>query len=157
MTADEWDVVPDGSGEDTQEQCFRPRYATTERWVSEWLAPLYRRQCTGTRGGEKTQWCDEWWQHAEADDRLTALWWSWEGARRDKNPAAMANWWLLVMDPMWRALTGEDGPFSKCTQGHAETLPGLKVAVPPPGWWTDRSDRSDPEGGLMTDGTWDTP
>lgn len=67
-----------------------------------------------------TFWCPRWWCHAEAVQRLEALWRSWEALRQD--PATgMSVWWRDHADHHLSVLTGASGPFRYCTKddGHA--------------------------------------
>ena len=51
----------------------QPVYGSVQEWVTSHFLPMFRRPL----GGE-FRWCAQWWQHAEAITRLTALWHSWE-------------------------------------------------------------------------------
>jgi len=51
----------------------QPVYSSVERWVTSHFLPMFRRPL----GGEY-RWCAQWWRHAEAITRLTALWHTWE-------------------------------------------------------------------------------
>lgn len=58
----------------------------------EHFAPIYTRSI----GGEY-RWCSRWWDHAEAIERLEALWRAWETLRLD--PAlGMAVWYRDHVD-----------------------------------------------------------
>ncbi|QSB07181.1 DUF4913 domain-containing protein [Natronoglycomyces albus] len=87
-----------------------PAYACLEDWVSQWLSPTINH-----RLGDQSQpgecWCEQWWDHAEALNRIYALWQEWEVARATSQ---MSTWWIYHFESHWRALTGEDGPFREC-------------------------------------------
>ena len=93
--------------------------------------PMYRRPL----GGE-FRWCPQWWRHAEAITRLTALWQSWEAMRLQPGTGT-ANWLRDHLDHQLPILLGRSGPFAQCSPDeHIE--PRIAAAEPPPpGWWDD--------------------
>lgn len=111
----------------------QPRFDSVEHWVQDWLRPIVRRTVNERRPGTRIVWCAQWWQHAEAIDRLEACWRAWEVARLDGG-RGIADWWLTVMDPMWAQLTSPDGPFSECQRAHS-LPPQLPIDPAPTGWW----------------------
>lgn len=100
-------------------------------FVTELLAPMYRRPLTG----QGTTWCPEWWSHAEAVARLEALWRAWEYLRLD--PATgMSVWFRDHADYHMAVLLSADGPFKGCKPDkHAERLDPLPLVEPPEGLW----------------------
>ena len=90
---------------------------------------MYRRPI----GGEY-RWCAQWWRHAEAITRLTALWQSWEAMRLQPGTGT-ASWLRDHLDHQLPILLGRSGPFAQCSQDeHVE--PRITPAdPPPPGWW----------------------
>ena len=76
--------VPDNPAGDND--VARPVYGGVEEWVTGQFLPQFRRPL----GGEY-RWCRQWWQHAEAITRLTALWHSWEALRLEPG-TGMATW-----------------------------------------------------------------
>ena len=48
-------------------------------WVHEYLLESVNRKVND----RDTFWCSSWWKHAEAVERLTALWITWEQARNE--------------------------------------------------------------------------
>ena len=106
-----------------------PVYARVQDWVSEHFIPMYRRPL----GGE-FRWCPQWWRHAEAITRLTALWQSWEAMRLQPGTGT-ANWLRDHLDHQLPVLLGRSGPFAQCSEDeHIE--PRIAAAdPPPPGWW----------------------
>lgn len=104
-------------------------YPTLEAFVSEQLAPLYRRNLNG----QDRTWCPEWWRHAEAISRLEALWRAWEHLRLD--PALGMSVWLRDhLDHHMAVLLDADGPFKGCKPDrHAERIAPLPLIPPPAG------------------------
>jgi hypothetical protein len=113
---------------------FEPVYASAEDWVAGYFLPMFRR----TLGGE-CRWCRQWWQHAEAISRLTALWQAWEVHRLDLGTGISA-WYRDHLDHHLPILLGTRGPFYQCSEDtHRE--PHQACADPAPdGWWDDDSE-----------------
>ena len=86
-----------------------PVYASVQDWVTAHFLPMYRRPL----GGEY-RWCPQWWRHAEAITRLTALWQSWEAMRLQPGTGT-ANWLRDHLDHQLPILLGRSGPFAQCT------------------------------------------
>jgi hypothetical protein len=84
-------------------------YPSLERFVSDYLLPLYRRAVSG----QGTTWCAEWWRHPEAWVRLDAIWRAWEYLRLD--PATGISTWLRDhADPHMAVLLSSNGPLRGC-------------------------------------------
>jgi hypothetical protein len=97
-------------------------YVDLQSWVHEMLAQVVRRRL----GGHLT-WCPEWYRHAEATMRLTAMWDEWERAVEE---GTMSNWWLCHCDPHMAVLMSRDnGPFMACTEKEHRPLGPLPVAA----------------------------
>ena len=80
-------------------------------WFEGWLAPVVRRPL---KAG--TYWCRQWQEHAEAVERVRALWEAWEAARAEGGNA-MSYWWTVHFDAHWAALADSaGGPFSACAR-----------------------------------------
>lgn len=127
-----------GSGSGGDEAEVQLRYPTVAAWVEQWLSPMIRRPVNVARSGRRFAWCPQWWQHSEAMDRLQATWRAWEAARVSPEAAAIANWWLLVLDPMLDRILDEDGgPFARCFNGgeHRGQYDPLPCTQAPAGWW----------------------
>ena len=77
---------PDEDRDEGRDPQPQPVYDSVEAWVTGQFLPMYRRPL----GGEY-RWCRQWWQHAEAITRLTALWHSWEALRLEPG-TGMAIW-----------------------------------------------------------------
>jgi hypothetical protein len=107
-----------------------PVYSDLESWVHEILAQVVRRRL----GGHLT-WCPEWYRHAEAIMRLTAIWEEWERAVK---AGMMSHWWLDHCDPHMAVLMSRDnGPFMACTEKEHRPLSPLPMAPRNPQLWRD--------------------
>ncbi|MEU5774598.1 DUF4913 domain-containing protein [Streptomyces venezuelae] len=105
-------------------------FPSVEEFVTEYLSAVVHRR---TDDGSHV-WCPDWWAHAEAVARLTALWRAFEYLSSD--PAlGMSNWWLHHADPHLAVLLDPHGPFHACGphHGHQERPPTLPVTSAPPG------------------------
>ena len=91
--------------------------------------PMFRRPL----GGEY-RWCRQWWQHAEAITRLTALWHSWETLRLEPG-TGMAVWLRDHLDHQLTVLLGRGGPFAQCSEDEHIDPREAKADLAPPGWW----------------------
>jgi hypothetical protein len=97
-----------------------PVHPDVYAWLRDWLAPHYLRSLD--TGG--LAWCPQWHRHPEAVSRLTGLWMSWEALAAKDTGTGLATWWLNFCDPtMQILLDGDQGPFKRCTRGHAERQP----------------------------------
>ena len=133
------DVHFDAQDAEMDEQTApRPVYACTEDWVSDYFVPMFRR----TLGGEY-RWCAQWWQHAEAISRLSALWQAWE-VHRLQPGTGISLWYREHLDHHLPILMGPRGPFYQCSEDtHRE--PHEAALVPAPdGWWDTTDDGTDP-------------
>jgi hypothetical protein len=92
-------------------------------------------------GGEY-RWCRQWWQHAEAITRLTALWHSWEALRLEPG-TGMAAWLRDHLDHQLPVLRGRSGPFAQCSEDEHIEPREARAEYAPPGWW-DFGDDQDP-------------
>jgi hypothetical protein len=134
MTADLAMSPPDTSQDNPPE----PVYPGVEDWVSGHFLPIYRRPI----GGE-FRWCRQWWRHAEAIMRLTALWQSWEAMRLQPG-TGIANWLRDHLDHQLPILLGRVGPFAQCSPDeHVEPRPAT-TEPPPPDWWDPADIPQDP-------------
>lgn len=127
VPADEWAEEEQEAAEPAPELL----YPSLDQWMAGYLAPTWRRNFGN---GSHATWCPGWWRHAEAVDRLTALWRAWEHLRLD--PATgMAVWWRDFADPAMAVLTDTRGPFANCSpdRGHGLLPGGLPLEEPPPG------------------------
>ena len=88
----------------------RPVYDGVEDWVTGQFLPMFRRPL----GGEY-RWCPQWWLHAEAITRLTALWHSWEALRLEPG-TGIAIWLRDHLDHQLAVLMGRGGPFAQCSE-----------------------------------------
>jgi hypothetical protein len=99
-------------------------YADVDAFVTDWLAPTYRRSFeTGGR-----VWCAQWREHPEAVSRLTGLWLAYEHLAAGADGTGLSTWWLAHCDPTMAALTDDTGCFKGCARGHTDRLPPLPVS-----------------------------
>ncbi|WP_331766012.1 DUF4913 domain-containing protein [Embleya sp. NBC_00896] len=118
------DVVPD---------VRRLVFESTEEFVVLYIASVFQ----SAPDDAERAWCPEWWRHAQALSRFTALWRSYEAHHAD---GSISDWLLYCADPHLRSLRAPDsGPFSRCsaTLGHDGTLIEMPVNPPPPGFTCD--------------------
>lgn len=134
-----------GAAQQPEQEAPPPAFPDVEAWVTGHFLPMFRR----TLGGE-FRWCAEWWRHAEAISRLTALWRAWETFRIE--PATgIADWYREHLDHHLPILLGPRGPFYQCSEEeHLDARPPRCIPVPP--GWLDPG--LPPEDG-WPDGTWD--
>lgn len=109
-----------------KEPKFAPFYPTCAMWVHDHFCRVYARDLQKP----SNHWCDQWWDHAEAIDRLTSLWEVWELTRTKRGSQA---WWNAV-DHHLPILLSEDGPFSGCETGAHHPLAPFPLQPTPPGW-----------------------
>ena len=112
-----------------------PVYAAVEDWVTGQFLPVYRRPL----GGEY-RWCAQWWQHAEAITRLTALWHAWEALRLQPG-TGMAAWLRDHLDHQLPVLLGRGGPFAQCSEDEHIEPRQARADQAPPGWWAIPGDQ----------------
>jgi hypothetical protein len=116
----------------------QPVYGSVEDWVNSHFLPMFRRPL----GGEY-RWCAEWWRHAEAITRLTALWHAWEALRLQPG-TGMATWLRDHLDHQLPVLLGRSGPFAMCSEDEHIDPRQARIKQPPPGWWDPDRPRSVP-------------
>ncbi len=126
MTAEIPGAAP-AEGEDSPAP--QPLYGSVEAWVSGQFLPMFRRPL----GGEY-RWCLQWWQHAEAITRLTALWHSWEALRLEPG-TGMATGLRDHLDHHLTVLLGRGGPFAQCSEDEHIEPREARAQDAPPGWW----------------------
>jgi hypothetical protein len=123
-------VVPDSAAGSPE-----PVFTAVEEWVTEQFLPMFRRPL----GGE-FRWCAQWWRHAEAITRLTALWHSWETMRLEPG-TGIAVWVRDHLDHHLPVLLGRSGPFAQCSEDEHIEPRQARADLAPDGWW----ELSDPE------------
>jgi hypothetical protein len=119
----------------------RPVYDSVEEWVSCHFLQMFRRPL----GGE-FRWCAQWWRHAEAITRLTALWHSWEAMRLQPG-TGMAIWLRDQLDHQLPVLLGRAGPFAMCSEDEHIEPRQARTRQPPDGWWDPGPPRDAPATG----------
>lgn len=112
---------------------MRTKYRDVYQFVDEVVLELYPVQT----GGE-IRWCAKWWAHPAAVRRLTMMWASWEVHRAENAATGEEVWARYVGDYHIRWLTGQYGPFGRCSQGHNpspqlphDPIPMTPVVKPP--------------------------
>ena len=131
----DWEEKSSSEGnEDVEEQPPAELvYANVVEFVTEMLAPTYRRQLDPAGRSNTFTWCAQWWRHDEAVSRLTGLWRAWENLRLDPT-TGLAVWWQNYADPTMRVLFEENGPFHGCTpREHRPKGVPLTLEPPPEG------------------------
>jgi Domain of unknown function (DUF4913) len=119
------EITPPTSSEELSE----PLFPDVVSWVNCHFVPMYRR----TLGGE-FRWCAQWWRHAEALSRFTALWHSWE-AMRLQPAIGIGRWYREHLDHQLPVLLGPRGPFYQCTETeHIEPRQAAVSPAPPELW-----------------------
>ena len=119
-----------------------PAYQGVEEWVTGQFLPVFRRPL----GGEY-RWCAQWWQHAEAITRLTALWHAWEALRLQPG-TGIASWLRDHLDHHLPVLLGRGGPFAQCSEEEHIEPRQAKADDAPPGWWPGGDDQAVPPAAL---------
>ena len=120
-------IGPPASGDGTPAP--QPVYGSVEEWATSHFLPMFRRPL----GGEY-RWCAQWWRHAEAITRLTALWHTWEALRLQPG-TGMATWLRDHLDHQLPVLLGRTGPFAMCSEDEHIDPRQATSEQPPPGWW----------------------
>ena len=136
MTTQTPQTGPDSDGGEAPQP--QPVYDSVEAWVTGQFLPMYRRPL----GGEY-RWCSQWWQHAEAITRLTALWHSWEALRLEPG-TGMAIWLREHLDHQLTVLLGRGGPFAQCSEDEHIEPREARTEDAPPGWWEIGDDQDTP-------------
>jgi hypothetical protein len=125
MTSD----TTDGAAASEAAKLPDPLYPTVTAWVNGHFVLMYKR----TLGGE-FRWCAQWWQHAEAISRFTALWYAWESLRL-QGSTSVGIWYRDHLDHQLPILLGPRGPFYQCTETEHLEPHQATVAPTPPHWW----------------------
>ena len=129
------EIAGSGAGSAVADAAPQPVYGGVEEWVTGQFLPMFRRPL----GGEY-RWCRQWWRHAEAITRLTALWHSWEALRLEPG-TGIASWLRDHLDHQLPVLLGRAGPFAQCSEDEHIEPRQARASQAPEGWW----DASDPE------------
>ena len=105
------------------------RHEDLTDWVTRQFNPIYRRSL----GGEY-RWCAEWWRHAEAIVRLSALWYSWETMRL-QGATGISLWFRDHLDHQLPILMGPRGPFYQCSETQHFEPHQARLTPPIEGWF----------------------
>lgn len=122
------DAPPDADERPAAAACG-PHFHDPEEFFVEFLAPMYRR-----RVGDKFRWCAQWWKHAEAILRITALWETWEHYRNE-GALGMSTWLTHHATPHMDILLSSDGPFATCSPEYHDQQAPLPYRLAPDGLW----------------------
>ena len=126
-----WEEEAAEGNEDVEEQPpAQLFYVNVAEFVTEQLAPVYRRQLDPAGRSTTFTWCAQWWRHEEAVSRLTGLWRAWEKLRTDPS-TGLAVWWRDYADPTMRVIFEEKGPFHGCTP-RTHSPKGVPLTLEPP-------------------------
>jgi len=106
------------------------QFVDVEDFVAHYLSPIIQRKMGGG-----VVWCQRWWAHPEAANRLWTLWRGYEAARMQEK-GSLSRWWVNQVDPHLAVLFNDRGPFSECRKGKHKVSPGLSHEPAPEGWWT---------------------
>jgi hypothetical protein len=131
---DQLDTDPEELADLSSEDAgVEPLCADVETWVEHIYTVIYIRKIS-----QHQRWCPQWWAHAEAIVRLTALWRTWESARISDEESALADWLRVYFDAINPVLLAADGPFASCTvDRHSDQRP-MPLDEPPIGYWSAR-------------------
>lgn len=123
------DYIPQEEDDESEaEEAPAWKYPTLNHWMENWFLLVAFRF-----DRDPVKWCDNWWRHRYAVERLGALWMAWETMYPD--PDARSSWWVYHFDPHWSALTkGESSPFRDCGTKHEETEKSPSHVAPPTDW-----------------------
>ena len=116
--------APNTDPPSTDDAPAAPLFTDLDSFIRHYLAPVVERRVThGAATG--VNWCPQWWKHAEAISRLYALWRAWETLRINDPDTGMSIWWRDHLDTHFAVLTGDYGPFNRCSpdRGHVDTTP----------------------------------
>lgn len=130
------------------EPAIEPAFGSVDEWVQGYLVRVISRKID-PKPGHGLSWDRRWWLHNEVVARTTALWWAWEGARRQtENRAAMSGWWVDHCEPHLRVLLdGETGPMSGANEEGTWRGHGPLAWEPVPDGWVgdDLADLPNPQ------------
>lgn len=118
--ADEPGVEGEGAGPDNY-------YPTVFAFVEEFLIKVCARP---VRDQSSFRWCSQWYRHAEAVSRLTALWRAFEVLRLDPG-VGPSTWWINHADPCMAALSDSAGVFARCSADTHAVHSALPHTPPP--------------------------
>ena len=109
------------------------QFQTLDKFVEKLIALIYERGLDG----QTATWCPEWWHHAGAVYRLTALWQAWEHMHVHEGPVGAAKWLVYYAEPTMTVVLAGDGDFKGCSpeHGHKERRPhdgGVLPTIAPP-------------------------
>lgn len=119
-----------------------PQFTSVTEWVTEWLAPVYRRSLDDQA---KFRWDPQWWRYPEVVIRLEALWGAYEKMRLEGGPGLVV-YFRDYLDPMMSVILSPEGPFhtyhkhEEKDDGPRMNMPEeLPLTDPPVPDWLDRN------------------
>lgn len=112
------DITITDSGENNTDYVYDDVF----EWVDDWLLQTVRRRIAGN-----LHWCNKWYKHPEAYDRIKCLWKAWEATRYGDEDEA-STWWIQHFDNQWIQLTSNEGAMQFCTpDNHKEVTEALQT------------------------------
>ncbi|WP_216364044.1 DUF4913 domain-containing protein, partial [Subtercola boreus] len=118
-----------------QEAAVTTHFGSADEFVRKQLIGSYRRRVIAHGSGGGMRWKAAWWDSEEAQQRMEALWRSWEAARQDEK-AGMSSWWINHCDPHMKALLSPEGPFADSKDENRIGAP-LPYTAAPDGMFKD--------------------
>jgi hypothetical protein len=88
--------------------------STLHAWAAEHIAPRVR-DTTISSGTDGNRWCSRWWEHWEAVERFTALYYSHRELSTSDQPQWLSLYLRDHLDHHLWTLTSPRGPFGGCT------------------------------------------
>lgn len=112
-------VAPPPAPEADEEQQPELRFADTDDFVRNYIAPCYAREVSKEGIEDDIRWCPEWDEHAEAVCRFEALFRAFEEARQGEG-SEMSSFWRDHVDHHMSMLLSPQGCFRYCSvdKGH---------------------------------------
>jgi hypothetical protein len=82
-----------------------------------------------TRTGDEQKWCQEWWKHPEALNRILDIYQGWNLIGDTPDDLSLNAWYRFYLDHHLPILLAESGPFRSCAFAHTERT-ALQWVIP---------------------------